>query len=82
MLFAVNAELSPGENASAITARAESSSQTYNLTVESTAKVPGYDWLRQIVVKLPDEISSAGEVSVSINIHNVLSNKVLVRVAP
>lgn len=82
MLFAVNAELSQGETASAINVTAESSSQTYNLPVESTAKVPGYDWLRQIVVKLPDGIGSAGEVKMSIRLHNVVSNKVLVRVMP
>lgn len=82
MLFAVNAELLQGETASAITVTAESSSQTYNLPVESTAKVPGYDWLRQIVVTLPDGMGSAGEVSVSIKLHNVVSNKVRVRVTP
>lgn len=82
ILFAVNAELLQNETASAITVKAESSSQTYNLPIESTAKVPGYDWLRQIVVKLPDGIGSAGEVSVSITLHNTASNKVLVKVAP
>lgn len=83
VLFAVNAELSQGESISSITAQAEDSShQTYSLPVESITKVPGYDWLRQIVLKLPDGIGSAGEVSVSINLRGAVSNKVLVKVAP
>lgn len=82
VLFAVNAELLQNETAAAFTVKAESSSQIYNLPVEYTAKVPGYDWLRQIIVKLPDGIGSAGEVSLSITLHNVASNKVLLKVMP
>ena len=82
VLFAVNAEQLPGESSTEITARAETSSQTYNLAIESTAKVPGYDWLRQIIVKLPDGIGSAGEIYLSINMHRAESNKVLVKVRP
>jgi hypothetical protein len=44
--------------------------------------VPGYDWLTQVVVKLPDELGSAVEVSVSINFRSATSNKVLIKVKP
>jgi hypothetical protein len=83
MLFAVNVDLRPGENASVVTAQAEDSThRTYSLPVESVGKVPGYDWLTQVVVKLPDELGSAVEVSVSINFRSVTSNKVLIKVKP
>jgi hypothetical protein len=83
VLFAVNAELKPAENISSITAQAEDSlHQPYNLPVESIGKVPGHDWLKQVVVRLPDGLGSAGDIWVSIRVHDVVSNKVLVKVMP
>jgi hypothetical protein len=83
MLFAVNVDLRQGENASVVAAQAEDSiHRIYSLPVESVAKVPGYDWLTQVVAKLPDELASAPEVSVSINFRSATSNKVLVKVKP
>ncbi|HEX8922483.1 MAG TPA: hypothetical protein VF766_13505, partial [Pyrinomonadaceae bacterium] len=82
-LFAVNAEVRPGESTSIITAQAEDSQNPpYNLPVEFIGRVPGYDWLTQVVVKLPDALSSASEVSVSINVRGSASNKVLIKVKP
>jgi hypothetical protein len=79
-LFAVNAEVRPGDS---VTAQAEDSLHPpYNLPVEFIGKVPGYDWLTQLVVKLPDELSSALEVSVTINVRGSASNKVLIKVKP
>lgn len=83
VLFAVNVELSQGQSVSSITAQAEDAlHQTYSLPVESIARVPGRDWLKQITVRLPDGIRNAGEVWVSINLHGATSNKVLVKIAP
>jgi hypothetical protein len=83
MLFAVNVDLRPGENVSVVTAQAEDSThRSYPLQVESIAKVPGYDWLTQVVVKLPDELGSAVEVWASINVRSLTSNKVLIKVKP
>jgi hypothetical protein len=80
MLFAVNVDLRPGEN---VTAQAEDSThRIYPLTVESVGKVPDYDWLTQVIAKLPDELGSAGDVSVSINFRSSTSNKVLIKVKP
>jgi hypothetical protein len=83
MLFAVNVDLRPGESASVITAQAEDSShRIYPLPVESIGKVSGYDWLTQVVVKLPDGLGSVAEVLVSINVRSSTSNKVLIKVKP
>lgn len=77
-LFAVNAELLTGENASALTVLAEDSQhRVFPLTVEYVGRVPGYDWLTQINVKLPDELENAGEVSLSINLRGLSSNKAM-----
>jgi hypothetical protein len=77
-LFGVNIDLLPGENSSAVTARArDSRSRTYNLTVEFVGKVPTLDWLTQVVVRLPDELAQVGDVWVSIKLHDQTSNEVL-----
>ncbi|HSE22810.1 MAG TPA: PQQ-dependent sugar dehydrogenase [Pyrinomonadaceae bacterium] len=80
MFFAMNADLLPGENISAVTARAEDAQlNTYPLTVEFVGKVPGYDWLTQIVVKLPDNLPVNQNLFVTITLHNQTSNKVRIR---
>ena len=82
-LFAVNAEMVPGEPLSVITAQAENSAGTvFPLTVEHFGPVPIFNWLKQVVVKLPDELANSAEVAVSIKVRGVTSNKVVVRVKP
>lgn len=82
-LFATNVELDQGEPLSVITAQAETSTFViFPLTVEAFREVPNFTWLKQIVVKLPDEIANSDEVRVSINARGTASNKVLVKVKP
>jgi len=76
MLFAMNVDLLPGENLSAVTARAEDAQfNTYPMTVEFVGKVPGYNWLTQIVVKLPDNLPTNQNLSLTITLRNQTSNK-------
>ena len=82
-LFVVNAEMVPGEPLSVITAQAENSAGTvFPLTVEHFGPVPNFDYFKQAVVKLPDEIANSNEVRVSIKVRGVASNKVNVKVKP
>ncbi len=61
-LFAVNADLMPGEGASVVTAQIEDvQNRIYPMMVEYVGKVPNFDWLTQIIVRLPDEVSNYGE---------------------
>jgi hypothetical protein len=77
-LFAINLDLMPGENASAVTAQArDSQSRNYSLNVEFVGKVPTLDWLTQVIVRLPDELANAGDVWISIKLHGQTSNEVL-----
>ena len=81
MLFARNAALLPGEDSSIVTAQAEDSQhKIYPLKVEFVGTVPGYDWLTEVVVKLPDELISAGDVWVSINLRGQSSNQALISI--
>lgn len=75
-LFAADVDPSAAGNASAVTARAEDSqNRTYALTVEYVGRVPGFDWLTQIIVRLPDELAGGGEVHVSISVRGASSNR-------
>ena len=79
MLFALGLELLPGEDISIVTAQAEDSAHTiYPLTVESLGKVSGFDWFTQVNVRLPDGLSGAGDVLVSVSLRGASSNKVIV----
>jgi glucose/arabinose dehydrogenase len=80
MLFATNTELLLGENISSVTAQAEDSFlMVYPLTVEFVGKVPGFDSLTQIVVKLPESVLGNGDLLVNITFHGRVSNKVRIR---
>lgn len=80
MLFAMNVDLLAGENSSAVTARAEDAQfNTYPLTLEFVGKVPGYDWLTQIVVKLPDNLPVNQSLFVSVTLRGQTSNKARIR---
>jgi len=81
MLFAFNLELLPGETSSAVTVQAEDSShRIYSLPVEYVGTVPGFDWMTQIVAKLPDEIANAGDMWLTISLRGAPTNKALVNI--
>ena len=70
----------PGEE-SFVTARAVDSQQrVFDLPVESVGGVKNLTWLAQVTVRLPAELSGAGDVSVSVIIRGVESNKTTLRV--
>ena len=83
ILFATNVELLPEEGAAVITAQAEDSQQrVFQLTVEYAGKVPGFDSLTQINVRLTDELANAGDIRVSVRVRGVQSNTVHLNVGP
>ena len=78
-LFATGLELMPGESISVVTAQAEDSAHlVYPLTVEYVGKVPKFDWLTQVNVRLPDGLAGAGDVLVSVSLRGAASNKVII----
>ena len=80
MLFVMNLDLLPGENASSVTARAEDAAlNVYPLTVESVGKVPNFDWLTQVVVRLPDNTPASQPIFVSVSLRGQTSNKARIR---
>ena len=70
----------PGEEAF-VTARAVDSQQrVFDLPVESVGPAKNLSWLDQVTVRLPPELSGAGDLSVTITVRGVESNAVTLRV--
>ncbi len=76
MLFASDVDPAALANPALVTAAAEDAqNKSYPLAVEFVGKVPGHDWLTQLVVILPPELAGAGELRVHIDVQGKSSNK-------
>lgn len=86
MLFALHAQLRPGETASAITAVADVDGTLVPLIVESVNTVPNFDFLTQIVIKFPDGFSTGGggphDAKIRITLRGQTSNQAIIIVVP
>jgi O-glycosyl hydrolase len=75
MLFAENLDLLQGEDFSAVTVQAVDTQNTpYLLSVEYVGKVPGFNWLSSVIVRLPDTQSFSGDLSIGVSLHGANSN--------
>jgi hypothetical protein len=81
-LFAWQLELQPNEDISAVKVEAIDELGTpYTLTVEAVATVPGFDWLKQVVVVLPKEVVAPSNLRLRISLRGVTSNQGLIQIA-
>ena len=73
VLFASGIDLMPNES---ISVQIEDIlNRSYPLVVEDVRKVPNFDWLTQIVVKLPDSIDIEGDYRISLTFRGTTGNK-------
>jgi glucose/arabinose dehydrogenase len=78
-LFVERLELTPSENASAVTARAEDAQMNvFPLTVEHVSIVIGFPF-SQVVVRLPDNLPTGQTLFISVTLRGQTSNKARVR---
>ena len=62
MLLVANVDLLPGDDSSVVTAEArDSQGHSYPLIVEDVEKVPSFEWITQVVVRLPDELAKKSQ---------------------
>jgi len=54
--------------------------RSYPLVVEDVRKVPGYPWLTQIVVKLPDSIDIQGDYRISLTFRGTTGNNAAITI--
>jgi len=81
MLFASDIDLFPGESSSVVSVTAEDvQHRLYQIPIEFLGKVPLVDWLWQLCIRLPDQLTDAGIVNLSINVGTVFSNRVEVSI--
>jgi hypothetical protein len=81
MVFGSNLGLLPGESVEAITAEAEDADQTkYTLRVEFLSPLADLSNVSQIVLRLNRDLDEAGEVLVTITVHDRTSNKVRIAI--
>ena len=81
-LFTVNLDLPQGQLSTLQAQAGTATGQIFPLTVEYFGAVPNFSWLKQVVVKLPDEIASSNEVNVSLKTGLFTSNTVIVKLKP
>jgi hypothetical protein len=75
MFFVRNLDLTPSENMSAITMRAEDAQlNQFPLTLEFVGKMVGFDFT-QVVVRLPDNLPTGQTLFVSVTLRSQTSNK-------
>jgi beta-glucanase (GH16 family) len=80
-LLATNFDLRPGDTTAIVSAQAQdASSNVYPLTVEYVGRVPEFDWITQVIVRLPDGLALPSDLLVRINARGSLSNQALISV--
>jgi hypothetical protein len=80
-LFLVDLELRSGESIAIVTAQARDVQQrVFDLPVEDLRKVPGFPWLSQLIVLLPNDLPAAGELSLTVSARGQVSNAATMRI--
>ncbi|MBC7931320.1 MAG: hypothetical protein H7Z38_12230 [Rubrivivax sp.] len=80
-LYIVGVRFDTPQDAQVVTARAENAQHVFfDLPVEAVGRVKNLSWMAQVTVRLPDELNEAGDVSVSVSVRGVESNKATVRI--
>jgi beta-glucanase (GH16 family) len=83
MLLVANVDSLPGDDASVVTAQAQDSqSNIFPLPVENVVKVPSFDWITEVIVRLPDTLANLTQAKVSVNVRGQASNAALIQLAP
>jgi hypothetical protein len=81
-LFAIGLKLAAGETSSAVTATAEDSQGTIRPLEVEFVGAPHFEGFTQVVLKLNDQFTLAGDLKIRISLHGEVSNSVLVAVKP
>lgn len=74
-LFALNLQLSSGEDYRAVSAEIEDSAgRIYPLEVEHVGNLTGFEFISCVIVKLPADLPETGDVQVRVKLRGVFSN--------
>lgn len=80
MLFALNLDLLPGENGTAITARAQDTLQNiYPVTVEFVGPLNSVPGVNEFTILLPANLPAGQDVWITVTLHGQTSNRARIR---
>lgn len=83
MLLVANVDLLPGDDASVVAAQAQDPlGNVFTLPVENVVKVPSFDWITEVIVKLPDGLKNAAQAQVSVSARGQTSNAAVIQLTP
>lgn len=83
LLLVANIDLQPGDDASVVMVSGRGSTgPSYPLLVENVNKVPSFEWITQVVARLPDELKNVSEAQISVTARGQTSNEAVVRLTP
>jgi hypothetical protein len=54
--------------------------RVYPLVIEDVRTVPGFDWLSQVLVRLPDSVDSVGDFAIMLNYRGHKGNMTLIKI--
>ena len=79
VIFARDLELYAGEGANAFAADAEDATgKKYLLRVEYIGRVPGFEGITMMIIRLADDLGNVGDILVRVSLHGMASNRVRV----
>jgi beta-glucanase (GH16 family) len=82
-LLVANIDLLPGDQASIVSAQAkDAQNNTFVLPVEAVVKVPNFNWLTQVIVRLPDQLANLNQVTVTVTCRGQTSNAAIIQIVP
>ncbi len=83
LMLVANIDLLPGDDSSIVTAQGEDlQSNTFSLPVEAVTKVPSFDWLTQVTVRLPDQVANLNQAMVRVSCRGQTSNPAIIQIVP
>ena len=83
MLLVANFDSLPGDDASVVTAQAQDTQgNPYPLLVENVVKVPNFDWITEVIVRLPDGLANLNQAQISVNARGLTSNTAVIQLTP
>jgi beta-glucanase (GH16 family) len=77
MLLVANVDLLPGEVVTAVAQ--DSQGNPYVLPVENVVKVPSFDWITEVIVRLPDGLANLNQAQIRVTAHQLTSNATVIQ---
>ena len=84
LLFAAKFDVQPNEDFHAVVGAQlkNQNGMTYNLPVEYVGKVPGQNWLTEVVVRLDEQVVDVGDLNLTLTLRGVSTNTAVLTTKP